>query len=95
MSVITEMELLSHPSLEMRHEMQIQEFLNKVAIVGLSSEIKKTAIELRRAHKLKLPDAIVVATAIAINAELLTNDRKLQSVPGLMVRALPLQEALE
>jgi predicted nucleic acid-binding protein len=45
-------------------------------------------------HKLKLPDAIIVATAIAIEAELLTNDRKLQLIPGVAVRSLLLKEPL-
>ena len=80
-SVITEMELLSYPSLEAQQEAQIQSFLNKVTIVNLNSEIKRFAIELRRARKLKLPDAIIVATAMAIEAELLTNDQKLQLIP--------------
>jgi predicted nucleic acid-binding protein len=94
-SVITEMELLSYPSLETQQELQIQDFLQKVTIVNLNSEIKRFAIELRRVRKLKLPDAIIVATAMAINAELLTNDQKLQLIPGVIVRALPLKEPLE
>ncbi len=93
-SVITEMELLSYPSLEAQQEAQIQSFLNKVTIVNLNGEIKRFAIELRRARKLKLPDAIIVATAMAIEAELLTNDQKLQLIPGVIVRALPLKEPL-
>jgi predicted nucleic acid-binding protein len=94
-SVITEMELLSYPLLEARHEEQIQKFLSEVVIVSLSNEIKRVAIQLRRAHNLKLPDAIIAATAVVMDAELLTNDRKLKSIPGITVRELALNEAVE
>lgn len=91
-SVITEMELLSYPLIEAEHEGQIQSFLSKVAVVELNSEIKRTAIEIRRVAGLKLPDAIIAATAMVIDAELLTNDRKLQSIPGITVRSLALKD---
>ncbi len=94
-SVITEMELLSYPLLEARHEKQIQKSLSEVEIVSLSNEVKRVAIQLRRAHNLKLPDAIIAATAVVMDAELLTNDRKLQSVSGITARALVLNDAVE
>ncbi len=93
-SVITEMELLSYPLLDTEQESHIQGVLSKVMILDLNNEIKKTAIKIRRAHGLKLPDAIIAATTMVINAELLTNDRKLQSVPGITVRSLVLKDAL-
>ena len=91
-SVITEMELLSYPLLEAEHESHIQGFLSEVVIVDLNSEIKKTAVKLRRMYGLKLPDAIIAATAMVINAELLTNDRKLQAVSGIVVKSLALND---
>ena len=42
-----------------------------------SSEVKKETFKLRRAVRLKLPDCIIAATAITLNAVLLTNDKEL------------------
>ena len=51
-----------------------------------------TTIDLRRKTGLKLPDAIIAATALTINAKLLTNDRVFDRVSGLEITALPLRE---
>jgi predicted nucleic acid-binding protein len=91
-SIITKMELLSYPALDDPSEKQIQAFLNEVAVVGLTEDVERRAIELRRQQQLKLPDAIVVATALVFDAELLTNDQKLQRVPGLRSQELMLQD---
>jgi predicted nucleic acid-binding protein len=48
------------------------------------------AIELRRKYKLKLPDAIICATAIVLDAELVSNDEKLSGLQGLRVVSLRL-----
>jgi predicted nucleic acid-binding protein len=76
-SVITEIELLSYPSLSVEEEVLIRDFLTNVTVVGVDSNIKDLAIALRKTYRLKLPDAIVAATAKFLNAMLLTNDIKL------------------
>lgn len=92
LSVISEMELLSYPSLTADEEDAIREFLSEVTVVDLTSEIRDAAIELRRSQKLKLPDAIIAATAQYLKSELLTNDRRLAKVSNLTCRALKLKE---
>ena len=91
-SVISEMELLSYPSLTDDAEAQIRTFLSEVTLVGLTQEVRDAAIDLRRQHGLKLPDAIIAATAMALNAELLTNDTQLLQVPEVSGKALPLKD---
>ena len=48
--------------------------------LGISGEIEALAITLRRSGGLKLPDAIIAATAKAIGAKLLTLDERLVRV---------------
>ncbi len=91
-SVITEMELLSYPSLDSRSEKQITDFLTEVAVIGLTRDVEERAIQLRQQEHLKLPDAIVAATALVFDAELLTNDKKLHRVQGLKLRELAVRE---
>ena len=89
-SFITEIELLSYPGLSREGEEQIRDFLKHVAVLDLNDGIKNVAIELRRKYKLKLPDAIICATAIVLDAELVSNDEKLSGLQGLRVVSLRL-----
>lgn len=79
-SVITEIELLSYPNLSSEEEVLIRDFLTNFTVVALDSNIKELAIALRKTYRLKLPDAVVAATAKFLNAMLLTNDLKLTNL---------------
>jgi len=91
-SVISEMELLSYPSLDEPAQAKIEELLSRVTVIGLNEEVKNLAIRLRRLHSIKLPDAIVAASAMSLEALLLTNDFKLLQLPGIRSQALALKE---
>ena len=90
-SIITEIELLSYPSLTPADEQQIKSFLAQIQILNLTESIKKTAIDLRKQNRLKLPDAIITATALDLGATLLTNDPKLTQISTLKVQSLLLK----
>lgn len=91
-SVISEMELLSYRLLDESAQAKIQGFLSEVTVVNLTEEVKALAIRLRRQHLLKLPDAIVAATALSLGASLVTNDAKLLRVPGLSSQQLEIMK---
>jgi PIN domain. len=94
-SIITEIELLSYPLLSSESEAEIHDFLADVTVIDLSQEIKQATINLRRQYRFKLPDAVIVATARHLDAELLTNDLKLSKTAGVSVRALQLKDEHE
>jgi predicted nucleic acid-binding protein len=79
-SIITEIELLSYPSIQADELKTIQNFLDDVTVVELKKSIKTETIFLRKKYNLKVPDAIIAATALKLDAPLLTNDKKLLSV---------------
>ena len=55
-------------------------------VVDLSSDIAESAARLRGKYALKLPDAIQLASALAINADaLVTHDRDFAEVRGMRV----------
>lgn len=87
-SVITEMELLSFSPMNSSEEAMIRDMLSDVVIYGIDQKTKEEAIRLRRRSRLKLPDAIIAATAICHQAVLLTNDTELQNVLGLQSQSL-------
>ncbi|CAK7069378.1 MAG: hypothetical protein DELT_01813 [Desulfovibrio sp.] len=84
-SVITKLELLSYHALSDQDETEFKSFLNNVAIVPVNDEVQATTIMFRRATRKKLPDSIVAASAISMNAILVTSDRELAATafPGL------------
>ena len=89
-SVITEMELLSFPGLKPAEETAVKQFLANVTLIELTAPVRAIAINLRRSHRLKLPDAAVAASAVSLGAELLTNDEAIVRTPGVKGRSLPL-----
>ncbi|MBI4830983.1 MAG: type II toxin-antitoxin system VapC family toxin [Candidatus Lindowbacteria bacterium] len=90
-SVITEMELLSFHGLDESQRVWLNRFIVDLEVIGIDSEVKRLAIELRRRHRLRLPDAIIAGSAITCNAVLLSNDQKLMGIPNLQVQRLALR----
>jgi predicted nucleic acid-binding protein len=93
-SVITEIELLSYPSLSLEEETQIIDFLNKITVVGVDNNIKNLTIEFRKQYRLRLPDAIIVATAKSLNAILFTNDVRLANLTEINTQSVVAQFSL-
>ena len=73
-SVIVKLELLKYPEITPSEEYAIIEFLRFVPIIQLNEEIENETIALSRSAKLRLPDAIIGATAIVHDAKLVTRD---------------------
>jgi predicted nucleic acid-binding protein len=85
-SVITEIELFSKPEMPLDEEEKLRSFLSqRITIMDISSAIKEETIALRRSTRRKLPDCIIAATSIILDAVLLTNDDHLLDLswPGL------------
>jgi len=52
----------------------VKQILNGIEIVDLNKEIADIAIEYRKKKKIKLPDALVLATSKYLKADLITSD---------------------
>jgi predicted nucleic acid-binding protein len=76
-SQITRMELLSYPLLAVDEENKINQFLSTISILMCDETIEQTTIRYRRQQGGKLPDAIIAATALNYQLELLTMDKKM------------------
>jgi len=73
-SVIVKLELLKYPNITPDEENAVNEFLRLLPIIALNQPIENETIAISRSTKLKLPDAIIGATAIVYGAELVTGD---------------------
>ena len=79
-SAVTRMELLGYPGITTTEERVIGDRLSKFTYSAITVEVEDLAIALRRDRRVKLPDAIIAATAIHHGLELLTFDMALLSV---------------
>lgn len=79
-ATVSRVELLSHAALSLSELLLIDDFLSKLAPIDLSTAVQAQAASLRRSNKIKLPDAVIVATAIVHDCILLTNDKALQKL---------------
>lgn len=81
-SFINKIEVLGHSS----SNEEIEAFINMANIHNISANIIDETIKLRKQFKIKLPDAIIAATAIANNLVLLTrNVDDFKSINNLIV----------
>jgi hypothetical protein len=82
-SVISVMELLSFPSIKPDEERIIRAFLEECEVLQISDFTTEQTIQIRKQHKVKLPDAIIAATARAYHLTLLTADIGMMKIKDL------------
>ena len=75
LSVITQIELLSW-KIDNSIAVKVQNFIGDSTIHNINSEVVKRCVELRRNKKIKTPDAIIAATALAKDYTIITNNEK-------------------
>lgn len=85
LSVISEMELLGHQRISPKEISFYEKLLGECTIIELLRPIKEEAIKLRQSMQIKLPDAIIAATSIYLNAPLLTFDKEFAKIKNLDV----------
>ena len=73
-SIITKMEVLVGAS--KNEEEEVRAFLDHFTVINLNEKIAEIAITIKREHKIKLPDAIIWATAKYTNSLLITRNTK-------------------
>jgi predicted nucleic acid-binding protein len=82
-SFITQIELLAWDQSKENNEI-VKEFVFNSEILGFDQSIIERTIEIRKISKIKLPDALIAATAIEHNLTLLAdNDKDFKKVERL------------
>ena len=82
-SFITELELLGFKDLSPTEEKGIVSLLKECVVISINNRIKEKYIEIKKKYKLKLPDAIIAATAIVLNIPLVSADKQFKTVKEL------------
>ena len=73
-SVITKLEILGWKGHTEKTFRETESFIRNAVIIGLEDRVVDEAINLRRQRKIKLPDAVIAATARVYNKTLITNN---------------------
>lgn len=73
-SVITKMEVLGYRAPSDEERLKYEGFLADTLINNRNEEIVNKTIEIRKAYKIRLPDAIIAATAIVFDLVLITRN---------------------
>lgn len=86
-SSIVRIELLSFPKITEQEELIIREMLKQFRCISITEDVEEVTIYFRRKYKLKIPDAIIAATAFVSSSILLTaNKRDFSRVPEIKVQ---------
>jgi len=90
LSIITKIELLGWKA-SASEERQLESFINEANVIDLTDEVVDTTIQIRREHKIPLPDAIIAATALTYDWTLLTrNEKDFNRISGIkLVNPMP------
>jgi hypothetical protein len=73
-SAITEIELLCWKAATEKDIEVIRDFINDALVIELENSIKLKTAEIRKYNKIKLPDAIIAASAIVYELTLITRN---------------------
>ncbi|MCA0426977.1 MAG: type II toxin-antitoxin system VapC family toxin [Bacteroidetes bacterium] len=85
-SSITEIELLCWNTTSENDLTVLKNFISDCLVIELEKSIKLKTAEIRKAYRVKLPDAIIAASAIIYNLTLVTrNTKDFQTIEGLSV----------
>ena len=84
-SIITQIELLCWNTDKATTE-NVKEFINDCNVLDISSDVIKQCVRLRKGKKIKTPDAIIAATALAYDYTIITNNEKdFTGIKGLKI----------
>ena len=85
-STITYVESLGYHKLTVNDRIYLESVFQRIHILEVDKQVAEKAIELRQTSKMDLPDAIIAATALIYNVELITvNVKDFIHIPDLNI----------
>jgi len=82
-SFITELELLGYKGISASEQKIIKSLLSDCVVIDINESVKKEVIKIKQKQKIKLPDAIIAATAIYLDLPLLSADKDFSKIDNL------------
>jgi predicted nucleic acid-binding protein len=75
-SIITKVEILAYPEITPGEEKTFLEMMKNMILIEFDDKLANFVVNLRRKHKIKLPDAIIAATSLYTNSILIKRNIK-------------------
>ncbi len=91
-SVITYMEVLGYTFSTAEEAEMVKTICDTLHVVHLDEKIVNEVIRIRKSVKIKLPDAIIAATAIYLDVPLITADTAFQKIEELSLIYLTISD---
>jgi len=91
-SFITQLELLGYSAESEEENKIINDFISQCTVIDINQAIKKHVIAIRKKYKIKLPDAIIMASSIHFNIPLVSADsdfKKVEEINLLFYQSQP------
>ena len=86
LSFISEIELLAFTTVTASHLASCKTFISLLHVYHINQQLIDTTIEIRLQSRIKLPDAVIAATALVNNLTIITaNERDFLRVPNLQL----------
>lgn len=83
-SAVTRLEVLGFPGLTPADELGLRNLLGQLSEAPIDAGVIERAIEIRKSLRVKIPDALIAATALIYDATLLTrNATDFKNIQGL------------
>ena len=82
-SFVTQLETIGYKGISNIEVDNIKSFLSECVIIDINPVIKDYTIKLRQEYALKLPDSIIMATSLYLNAPIITADTDFKKVKEL------------
>jgi len=90
-NLVVEIEVLAKPGMGEQEEADARALLDSLKWAEIDKGTREIAIQIRRAKELRLPDALIAASAITLNATVLSNDPHLRDYQRAGYTAQPPQ----
>jgi len=82
-SVITELEMFGKKNLSEHDKKIIDALIENIFIIEINQAIKQIYKDIKCKYDIKLPDAVIAATALYLDFPMLTFDQSFKQVPNL------------
>jgi predicted nucleic acid-binding protein len=79
----TEIELFAFHGNNTKSIEILNDFINSITVLDIDKEIKALTIQLRKTYKLKIPDTIIAASALALSLPIITADKSFKKIADL------------
>ena len=86
---VVEIEVLSKDGMSLQEETEARALLDSFKWAEIDKPVREITIQIRRTKELRLPDALIAASAITLNATVFSNDPHLRDYRRLGYKARP------